>query len=185
MKIKRLVAFLFLPLVITAIACVCTSALPFGGGAPDINATVEAGTGTDIEGLQATAEAIGGQLQSEEGEATAEAGIATAESVVEGITAPENVELLAPFPVPPNVESVLLNEEEQTLLTVNLTQDELIEFYRTELTAMGLTERPITTVINEGTFSIVFDGWSDGRSVVVQGTSFGDTFSVSIRLESV
>ena len=183
MNLKRWGLLLFLPAIMATMACVCTSALPFG--ADDIEATIEAETGADFEGLRETAEAIGAEIESEEGRATAAVAIETVESVIEGITAPENVELLAPFPIPANIEMILLNEAEQSLLTVSQSKDELMEFYQTELTAMGLTERSLLTNITDDTFSMVYDGWEDGRSVVVQGVNLGETTSITIRLEDV
>ena len=183
MNLKRSGLLLFLPAIMATMACVCTSALPFG--ADDIEATVEAKIGTDFEGLQETAEAIGKEFDSEEAEATVAVAVETVEAVVEGITAPENVELLAPFPIPADIEMILLNEAEQSLLTVKQSKEDLMAFYQTELTAMDLTERELLTVMTGDTFSMVYDGWEDGRSVVVQGTSLGETMSISIRLEEV
>ena len=179
MNLKRCGLLLFLPTIIATMAC----ALPFG--ADDIEATVESEIGTDFEGLQETAEAIGENFDSEEVQATVAVVIETVESVVEDITAPKNEELLAPFPIPANIEMILINEAEESLLSVSQSKEELMEFYQTELTAMGLTERGLLTVMDDDFFSMVYDGWEDGRSVVVQGTSLGETMSISIRLEDV
>jgi hypothetical protein len=90
------------------------------------------------------------------------------------------------FPLPDDLrEFVDMAEGETVTFQTGMTQDEVIAFYRQALTDMGLVERPILTVIEEGTFSMVFDGWEDGRSVVVQGVDFGDIYNVSIRLEEV
>jgi hypothetical protein len=55
---------------------------------------------------------------------------------------------------------------------INYTSDtpmkDVYTFYRAELTKQGLTERGILTVFSDSTFSCVFDGLPDGRSVVVQ-----------------
>lgn len=184
MNLKRWGAALFVPLTIATIACVCTSALPFGGP-QGVEATVEAGVGTDLEGIQATAEAIGGEIDIEEAQATAAVALETAEAIAGGITVGGGEAVDSKFPIPPELDMVLLNEPDSLLLTVKLSKDEIIAFYRRELTAMGLRERPLLTVTTEDTFSMVFDGWEDGRSVVVQGTSLGDTYSVSVRLENV
>ena len=67
--------------------------------------------------------------------------------------------------------------------SLNLKQTE--EFYRTELTKMGLTERTINTSVTEDTFSMVFDGHESGKAVVVQGVNIQGKTNVNIRLEAI
>ena len=63
-----------------------------------------------------------------------------------------------------------------------------MDFYREALGAQGATERTINTVLTDGIFSMIFDGWApgDGQPVVVQGTPLGpDELNVNIRFEDV
>jgi hypothetical protein len=90
------------------------------------------------------------------------------------------------FPLPEDVrEFIGEGGEEMVVFQTNLSLEEVVAFYRQALAAQGLTEREILTVIEDEGFSMVFDGWPDGRSVVVQGVDFGETVNVSIRLEDV
>jgi hypothetical protein len=67
-----------------------------------------------------------------------------------------------------------------------LSLEETMQFYRNEYTAKGYTEREILTVVSDGTFSMVFDGDSSGKAVVIQSVDLGDgSRTVSIRLEDV
>ena len=51
---------------------------------------------------------------------------------------------------------------------------DVVEFYRNEFDKAGYEERPILTVINDDTFSIVWDGHPSGKAIVVQGVDLGD-----------
>jgi hypothetical protein len=67
-----------------------------------------------------------------------------------------------------------------------LSAEEVMEFYRNEYALRGYTEREILTVVSDGTFSMVFDGDSSGKSVVIQSVDLGDgSRTVAIRLEDV
>ena len=67
-----------------------------------------------------------------------------------------------------------------------LSAEEAMEFYRSEYTAQGYTEREILTVVSDGTFSMVFDGDPSGKAVVVQSVDLGDgSRTIAIRLEDV
>lgn len=68
----------------------------------------------------------------------------------------------------------------------NLSQEEVMAFYRAEFDARGYTERELLTVISDGVFSMVFDGDPSGKAVVIQSVDLGDgSCTVSIRLEDV
>jgi hypothetical protein len=92
-----------------------------------------------------------------------------------------------PFPIPDDVAEYMdfsgdgLAINFQTQMTI----DEAVQFYQQELSAMGFTDRPLLTVVEEGVFSMVYDGWEDGRAIVVQGTKFGEMTNINIRLEDV
>ena len=67
-----------------------------------------------------------------------------------------------------------------------LTLKEAIEFYRTELTKLGLKERTINTAITDTVFSMVFDGSKNGKALVVQGVDLGNgSVNINIRYEDL
>jgi hypothetical protein len=87
------------------------------------------------------------------------------------------------FPLPGNVKIILANPDLVTG-TVKITMDDIVAFYRKELTKQGLTEDTLLTTISDTTYSLVFKGSSNGKSVVVQGTELGDgTIAFSVRYE--
>ena len=106
-------------------------------------------------------------------------------------TAPEPTEAAGPasydtvFPLPDDVQEFLTMGDGQINYQTGLSMDEIIEFYRQSFADMGLTERPILTVIDDSGFSLVFDGWENGKSVVLQGVDFGTSINVNLRLEDV
>jgi len=89
------------------------------------------------------------------------------------------------FPLPSNVQN-FTGGGGQVNFATSLTVEEAITFYREELNAIGLTEREINTAITETTFSMVFDGHPNGKSIVVQGVDLGNgTTNINIRFEDV
>ena len=105
--------------------------------------------------------------------------------------APEPTEAAGPasydtvFPLPDDVQEFLTMGDGQINYQTGLSMDEIIEFYRQSFADMGLTERPILTVIDDSAFSLVFDGWENGKSVVLQGVDFGTSINVNLRFEDV
>ncbi|OGC50870.1 hypothetical protein A2716_02440 [candidate division WWE3 bacterium RIFCSPHIGHO2_01_FULL_40_23] len=90
------------------------------------------------------------------------------------------------FPMPSSVSNFTKGTDGSQVnfqTSLNLKQTE--EFYRTELTKMGLTERTINTSVTEDTFSMVFDGHESGKAVVVQGVNIQGKTNVNIRLEAI
>ena len=72
------------------------------------------------------------------------------------------------------------------LYYTKLSQEDVIAFYRMEYTSQGYTEREVVTVIEDGLFSMVFDGDASGKAVVIQSVDLNDgSRTVSIRLEAV
>jgi hypothetical protein len=68
----------------------------------------------------------------------------------------------------------------------SLSIPEVVDFYREAFAAEGYEEREITTVINDTTFSIVWDGHPNGQALVVQGVDLGNgTTNVNVRFEDV
>jgi hypothetical protein len=81
-----------------------------------------------------------------------------------------------------------LDGESSINFATDLTIEETIEFYRTELEAQGIIEQGLYTAITETTFSMVFDGHPDaqGKMLVIQGVDLGDgTTNVNIRFEDI
>lgn len=90
------------------------------------------------------------------------------------------------FPLPSTLSSLMVMENGSVNYQTDLTLDEVMEFYRQELTAKSLTEREILTVVSDTTFSMVFDGSPNGQAVVIQGVDLGNgATNVNIRYEDV
>lgn len=91
------------------------------------------------------------------------------------------------FPLPEDVQNFVgEGGEGQVNFQTSLGLEEVMDFYRREFTRMGLTERTLLTVTSEATFSMVFDGWPNGKAIVVQGVSLGPgSTNVNIRFEDV
>ena len=88
---------------------------------------------------------------------------------------------------PMTADAYNVTEAAGTLLYfTKLSQEDVMEFYRSEYTAKGYTEREILTVVSDGVFSMVFDGDPGGKAVVIQSVDMGDgSRTISIRLEDV
>jgi len=90
------------------------------------------------------------------------------------------------FPLPPKVENFMELGENAINYQTPMKLNEVVDFYRDEFDKAGYAERDITTVINDDTFSIVWDGHPSGQAIVVQGVDLGNgTTNVNVRLEDV
>jgi hypothetical protein len=90
------------------------------------------------------------------------------------------------FPLLPDAYNVTDVGDGSILYYTKVSAEEALEFYRDEYTAMGYTERTITTTVQDGIFSIVFDGDPSGKAVVIQSVDLGDgSRTIAIRLEDV
>ncbi len=90
------------------------------------------------------------------------------------------------FPLPDDVQNFTGDGGESPVnFQTSLSLDEVVEFYRQAFTEQGLTERTILTEISDSGFSMVFDGWPNGKAVVIQGVDFGTSMNVNIRFEDV
>lgn len=89
-----------------------------------------------------------------------------------------------PFPVPDGAEN-LMNIEGNVNFQVAMSVDGVVAFYRQTLTSQGYKERDITTVIEDGIASIVFDGDPSGKALVVQVVTLGENSNVNVRLEDI
>ena len=90
------------------------------------------------------------------------------------------------FPLPASVENFMKLDENAINYQTSMKLPEVVDFYREAFKNAGYEERDITTVINDTTFSIVWDGHPSGQAVVVQGVDLGNgTTNVNVRLEDV
>lgn len=88
------------------------------------------------------------------------------------------------FPLPDDATNVI--EAGGTLnYQTAMKLPDVMEFYREAFTGQGYTERTLLTVTSDATFSMVFDGHSSGKSIVVQGVDLGGNSNVNLRLEAV
>jgi hypothetical protein len=88
------------------------------------------------------------------------------------------------YPAPDDAENFVVVEGTVNFQT-NMSLEDVMDFYRDSFGKQGYTERTILTVNDETTFSMVFDGHSSGKAIVVQGVSLGASNNVTIRLEAV
>jgi hypothetical protein len=90
------------------------------------------------------------------------------------------------FPLPANVENFMKLEDDSINYQTSMELNEVVGFYRDEFDKAGFDERDITTVINDTTFSIVWDGHPSGRAIVVQGVGLDNgKVNVNVRFEDV
>ena len=109
-------------------------------------------------------------------------GVGDSPSAVEG----ESDDSTAKFPRPPKVENFTDLGDGSINYQTSMKLTEVIDFYRDQFGKAGYVERPILTVINEDTFSMVWDGHPSGKAIVVQGVDLGDgSVNVNVRLEDV
>ena len=89
------------------------------------------------------------------------------------------------FPVPDGAKN-LINMAGVTNFQVEMTLKDAMVFYQEALTKQGLKENKILNVTSESTFSMVYNGSSNGKSVVVQGVDLGSgMINISIRYEDI
>lgn len=90
------------------------------------------------------------------------------------------------FPITADAYNVIDTGDGSVLYYTKLSQDEVLKFYRDEYVSRGYTERALLTVIEDGVFSIVFDGDPSGKAVVIQSVDLGDgSRTVSISLQDI
>ena len=90
------------------------------------------------------------------------------------------------FPLPSDVENFMDLGDGAINYQTSMKLNEVIEFYRDEFAKAGYDERDVTTVVNDDTFSIVWDGHPGGQAIVVQGVDLGGgSVNVNVRFEDV
>lgn len=152
-------------LTLLTIACVCSPTAIFerqvDNAVENVQETVEAGIGFTLEEVQETAEALAG------GE----------------IEFGEDVE--SEFPISDDATNPVIIAGVLNYAS-NLSIEELVEFYRSEFTALGYTERTLLTVIQDGTVNLVFDGHPSGNAIIVQMVDLIVLgVNVNVRLEDI
>jgi len=90
------------------------------------------------------------------------------------------------FPLPDDVQNFTGSGGESMVnFQTGLSMEEVIAFYRQSFSEKGLIERSILTTIDDSGFSMVFDGWDNGKALVIQGVDMGASVNVNIRFEDV
>jgi hypothetical protein len=88
------------------------------------------------------------------------------------------------FPLPSDVSNFNSTGNDGINFQTKMSLTDAIAFYRDEFAKAGYKERQINTVINDATFSMVFDGHANGKAIVIQGVDLGGgNISLSIRFE--
>lgn len=163
-----------LSLTVLALAALACNAV-MGGGSPSVDETVPA----PERPVQAEALTLESPAQPE---ATDE--YSTEEDDYSNSGGDSAVQ--SEFPLPEDASNLMELGEAGINFQTGLSLEAAIEFYRDAFGRQGLKERPILTVISDGVFSMVFDGHSSGKSVVIQGVDLGaGSLNINIRLENV
>lgn len=100
-------------------------------------------------------------------------------------SAPGEDEMSGEFPLPDDAENVIDLGDGAINFQTSLSLPDVVSFYRFDFIGAGFSEREILTVIEETTFSMVFDGHPSGKAIVIQGVNLGDSINVNIRFEDV
>ena len=87
------------------------------------------------------------------------------------------------FPLPKNAE-IVSNTDSMVIASVKMKMDEVIEFYRADAKANGLTEYELLTTISDNVFSMAFRRPNEDKELVVQGTVMdAENITISLRYE--
>jgi hypothetical protein len=90
------------------------------------------------------------------------------------------------FPLTDDAFNVMDLGNGSILYYTKLSAEDVMQFYRDAYTAKGYTERTVTTVVSDTTFSMVFDGDPSGKAVIIQSVAMGDgSRTITVRLEDV
>jgi hypothetical protein len=90
------------------------------------------------------------------------------------------------YPLPDNISGFIDTGNNSINFQAKINLKDAISFYREKFTAQGYKEREINTTITDTVFSLVFDGHSSGKAIVIQGVDLGDgSVNINIRLEDV
>ena len=98
---------------------------------------------------------------------------------------PKNTGYDTEFPLPANVTNFTDLGDGAINFQTDMNVTDTIAFYRDAFAKLGYTERTINTAITDTTFSMVFDGHSSGKAIVIQGVDLGGSTNVNIRFEAL
>lgn len=105
----------------------------------------------------------------------------------EGETVPQTAGFEGDFPIPDDVDagSVMDLGDGAINFQTSLSLSDAVSFYRSAFADLGYTEREINTSIEDAAFSMVFDGHSSGKAIVIQGVNLGEAVNINIRFEDI
>jgi hypothetical protein len=92
------------------------------------------------------------------------------------------------FPLPSDVSNFTSTSTGNSGINfqTKMSLKDAVAFYREAFAKAGYKERQINTVINDATFSMVFDGHASGKAIVIQGVDLGGgKTNLNIRFEDV
>ena len=90
------------------------------------------------------------------------------------------------FPLPADISGFTDMGNGTINFQAKISVKDAIAFYRDNFATAGYKERSINTAITDTTFSLVFDGHSSGKAIVVQGVDLGGgSVNINIRFEDV
>jgi hypothetical protein len=90
------------------------------------------------------------------------------------------------FPMPSDAESVTEMGNDTVIFQTGVSVDEAMNFYRDAYGKQGYEERDILTVKSDQAFSMVFDGHSSGKALIVQGADLGNgKINITISLQDI
>jgi len=90
------------------------------------------------------------------------------------------------FPLPDEISGFMDLGDKSINFQTKMELKEAIAFYRDGMAQQGYKEREINTAITETVFSLVFDGHSSGKAIVVQGVDLGGgTLNIIINLVDI
>jgi len=90
------------------------------------------------------------------------------------------------FPITEDAYNIIDVGDGSVVFYTKMSLEDVMQFYRDEYTSRGYAEREILTVLESGTFNMVFDGDPSGMSVVIQSVDLGDgSCTVTLRLEDI
>ena len=91
------------------------------------------------------------------------------------------------FPLPTSVKNFTGGGGETSVnFQTDMSLKDTITFYKKAFADMGLKERTVNTAVTDSTFSFVFDGYKNGKAIVIQGVALGaNSTNVNIRFRSL
>ncbi|MCX6080720.1 MAG: hypothetical protein NTW32_14415 [Chloroflexi bacterium] len=90
------------------------------------------------------------------------------------------------FPIPADSSGFIDLGNGSVNFQTKTSLKEVIAFYRESFLKRDIKEREINTAITDATFSLVFDGHTSGKAIVVQGVDLGNnTVNINIRFEDI